>query len=463
MELTDLATISAENYGDLQAAIEKEKASRDVETFLKQLDPDQHDVVANKLKRPDKQKTDSNGSTSTVPVARLPLTIQKLIVNRAAAFLCGRPIQLQSDPVDDSQIGFTAVIQKVWDDNKLGFKSITLAEIMMGETECAELWYMVPAEEEYWFETAAEGAKFKPRVKILANSYGDKLYPVFDQFGDMIAFGRSYKIKVAGQDQECYDIYMADKTYLGRKGESGWEVTQEPNPAKKIPIIYYSQPSPEWADVQALIDRLETQLSNLADTNDYFGSPIVFVEGDVVGFADKGDTGKVLKGTPGAKAEYLTWDRSPESVKLELESLKKYINQLTDTPDISIEEMKGLGTFSGVALRLLFLPAHLKAARKEGIFGEGIQRRINYLKASMASAQTSFQSVVGMQIKPRFEYYLPQNEQEMVDLLTTAVGVGKPIMSQESAIRANPLVTDPDAEIQKMTDEGSLGADIQTA
>src|SRR6185436_19087911 len=97
------------------------------------------DVVADKTKRPDKIKTDSKGATTTISVARLPLTMQKLIVNRAAAFLCGRPIQLQSDPLDDSQTGFAAVIQKIWDDNKLGFKSITLAELMMGETECAEL------------------------------------------------------------------------------------------------------------------------------------------------------------------------------------------------------------------------------------------------------------------------------------------------------------------------------------
>lgn len=461
MELTDLAIISAETYGEVMAAIEKEKEARDIETYLKQLDPTQHDVK-DPVKRPDKQKKDGN-TTTPVPVARLPLATQKLIVSRAAAFLCGRPIQLQSNPIDDAQIGFAAVIQKIWDDNKLGFKSMNLAELMMGETECAELWYMQPVTDDYWFETAADGAKFKPRMKILANSYGDELYPVFDQYGDMIAFGRGYKVKVAGQDQERYDIYMADKTYKGVKGEAGWEVITEPNPALKIPVIYYSQPAPEWADVQALIDRQELQLSNLADTNDYFGSPIVFVEGEISGFADKGESGKVLQGKSGAKAQYLTWDRSPESVKLELETLKKNIHQLTDTPDISIEEMKGLGTFSGVALRLLFLPAHLKAAKKEGIFGEGVQRRINYLKSAMASVQTSLQAVASMQITPKFEYYLPTNEAETVELLTSAVGAGKAIMSQESAVRANPLVADPTAEIQKMTDEGSLGADIQTA
>src|SRR5690554_3178915 len=113
---------------------------------------------------------------------------------------------------------------------------------------------------------------------------------------------------------------------------------------------------------------------------------------------------------------------------------------------MSIEEMKGLGTFSGVALRLLFLSAHLKAAKKENIFGEGVQRRINYLKSAMASVQSSFESVKSIQITPKFEYYLPQNEAETIELLTTATGSGKAIMSQESAVRANPLVSNPDTE-----------------
>lgn len=459
MELTDLV-ITADTFAGIKEKIEKGKPEVDIDTYLSQLDPNDHDVT-----KPDKRKDktkNANGTPSTVPVNRLPVGYQKLIVGRAAAFLCGNPIQLDCNPTDDTQIGFLAVIQKVWDDNKLSFKSMELAKKMMSETECAELWYTVQAEEGYWDGTVAQGAGFKLRVKILANSLGDSLYPVYDQFGDMIAFGRGYEIINGDKKEEHFDVYMADSTYKGIKSDSGWDVLKEVNPSGKIPIIYYSQPQPEWTDVQRLIDRYETQLSNLGDTNDYFGSPIVMVEGEVSGFSDKGESGKVLQSKGGGKAYYLVWDQSPESTKLEMTTLRKEIYTQTDTPDISIEELKGLGTFSGIALKMLFLPAHLKAATKEGIFGESIQRRINFLKAAMAKIQIKFDKVKTLPIVPKFEYYLPKNDQETIDLLSVAVGGGKAIMSQETAIRNNPYVSDVDAEIEKMQEEGSIGADIET-
>jgi hypothetical protein len=52
------------------------------------------------------------------------------------------------------------------------------------------------------------------------------------------------------------------------------------NTIGKIPVIYYHQHLTEWHDVQPLIDRLEIIISNLADTNDYSGSPIVVAYGD---------------------------------------------------------------------------------------------------------------------------------------------------------------------------------------
>lgn len=461
MELEQLSAISSETYPDLISQIEKEKGTVDVSTYLKQLDPMQH-AVFDTAKRPDKQKKTEKGQ-ETVTVARLPVSLQKLIVQRAAAFLCGNPIQLISQPVDDAQKAFLNVIQKLWDDNKLSYKSMNLAELMMSETECAELWYSVPAEPEYWEETGVKGASTKLRVRILAKSLGDDLYPIYDATGDMIAFGRGYSIKVGDKDVEHFDLYLPDKTALGVKSDNGWAVTTEDNPSGKIPVIYYRQPLPEWSDVQPLIERLETQVSNTADTNDYFGSPIIFVEGEVLGFADKGESGKVLKSKGGAKASYLTWDRSPESVKMENEALLKFIYNLTDTPNISLDEMKSLGTFSGIALKMLFLGAHLKAARKEGIFGESIQRRINFLKAAAAKMIPSFEKSLRLVITPKFEYFLPKNDQEIIEMITTAVGPGTPVMSQQTAVRNNPMVEDADVELELLQEQGSLGTDIATA
>lgn len=45
------------------------------------------------------------------------------------------------------------------------------------------------------------------------------------------------------------------------------------------------------------IERMEELLSNCGDTNDYFGYPSYVVSGEIEGFAEKGEQGKVYNGT----------------------------------------------------------------------------------------------------------------------------------------------------------------------
>ena len=77
--------------------------------------------------------------------------------------------------------------------------------------------------------------------------------------------------------------------------------------------------------------------------------------------------------------QYVSWQQAPEAVKLEIETLLKLIYTITQTPDISFDAVKGLGAISGVALKLLFMDAHLKVQDKCEIFDDYLQRRVNVL------------------------------------------------------------------------------------
>ncbi len=449
MEQQELQNLIS-NFEELKKKVVATKPAFDFDKIHKQYEVSGH-VVMNETLRP-KKKVETNDGVSFVDVARLPVPFQKKIVQLAAAFLCGNPIQLVADPTADVEKSLVAILKKTWEDNKLDYDSKGILKLMMKETEVAELWYTEPVDDQYWKGTSNQGSKFRLRMKILANSLGDQLYPVYNNAGDMIAFGRGYFLPDGDKKVEHFDLYTNKETIKGHKTDAGWETATESNIITKIPIIYYSQDAVEWADVQQLIERYETSLSNHGDTNDYFGSPIVFLDGDVTGFASKGEQGKVLQGKDGAKASYLTWDQSPESVKLEQTNLRSLILDFSDTPDISIEKMQSLGTFSGIALKMLFIGAHLKAADKEEIFGKGIQRRINFLKAANAKINLKLEPALTLSVKPKFTYYLPSNEKEMIDLLTSAVGTGKPILSQKTAVGLNPLVQNADDE-QKQIDQ----------
>jgi SPP1 family phage portal protein len=383
--------------------------------------------------------------------------LQKRIVRMAATFLCGNPIELGCTPLTDVEKGLLKVIQKSWDDCKLDYESKRLAKIMMSETEVAELWYVEKtAEPTFWNGTLNAGRPYKLRMKILANKFGDELHPVFNKAGDMIAFARGYKVNIdVGKTEEHFDIYMADAYYLGTQvsGESGWIMEKVENFTDKIPVVYYSQEVPEWYDVQRLITRLELLISNHSDINDYNGSPITVVEGRIIGFAKKGESGKLLEVSPGAKVSQLVWNAAPESIKMEYDNLRSLIHDLSSTPDISFANMSKLGNYSGIALKMLFLDAHMKAAEHEEDFGIGMQRRINFMKEAMVTINDKLRIAVSMTIKPVFKYYLPRNDKEEVENLSVAVG-GKAFLSTETAVELSGLTSDGKAEFQKIKDEG---------
>ena len=267
----------------------------------------------------------------------------------------------------------------------------------------------------------------------------------------MIAFGRSYTLTTDDKKDEYMDLFTDKKIARYKKDEHGkWSVLSDhENMLGKIPIVYYSQDDVDWSDVQKIIERLENLLSNFADTNDYFGSPMVKIKGTVTGFAEKEDTGKVITITENGDADYLTWDQSPESTKLEIETLQNLIYSLTQTPDISFKSVQGMSNISGIALKLMFLDAYLKATEKAEVFEQAITRRLSILSAYSRLFNQSLKSTEGIDLECVITPYIPENIKEVVDMLSGATG-GKAIVSRETAISIAGMADDVQDEISKI-------------
>lgn len=344
--------------------------------YQSELDPARH-KVNDRILRPDTiVKTDDG--TKIVKAERIALAIQKLIVKRAAAMLFGNDPAL----VADQQNNIVDTLTAVFDDVKISTLNYNVGKIVMSNREVAEYWYTVEDKE----PSQIYGFTSPLRIKcaIFAPEKGDTLYPYFDDAGDLIAFSRQYTIARGQESHTYFETYTAEATYkwdISGKDNALVEGYPKPNPIGKIPVIYAEQPDVEWADVQNLIERLETLLSNFADTNDYHASPKILVTGEILDWAKKGESGAVIQMSDGGSAQYLTWSQAPASVKTEIDTLLQLIYTISQTPDISFENVKTLGGVSGVALDLLFMDSNLKVKDKRGIFDEYLQRRINVVKA----------------------------------------------------------------------------------
>ena len=422
--------------------VTSQKKPIDHRANLNEYYPDGH-AIHDRSKRRDKViKTDKG--TELAPVARLPLSFQKLIVDRAAAFLAGDGIDIISSPDTDAERLIVEMIRRTWHNNKIDYKTRQMARIWMSEQEVAELWYF--EDKDVWGDMGFQGPRM--RVQVLSHSLGDILYPYFDDYGDMIAFGREYVIDKV----RYFEVYLQDLKITYRKDTDWTEVDREKNMLGKIPVVYYYRDNTEWGDVQNLIERYETMISNFADANDYFASPMVKVKGKVDGFAEKGEQGKLITMDENADASYLTWDQAPEAIRLEKDTLQELIMSMTQTPDISFKQMQGIGNLSGIALKMMFLDAKLKTLKHQEEFGEGVQRRINLIKKGMTLINTNVGNAVNLQVEPEFKFYLPSNDQEMINMLSTAAG-NRAIMSRKTAVGMNPFVMDAEKEMEDIADE----------
>ena len=476
MTIEEILKLARENKGN--DAIPELKSHRyipqpDTEAANKALNPKLHDIN-DLILRPDKRvKTtddaqgesaqkviDTNGESTnfrTVKVARVAIALQKLIISRAVSFCFGNAPEYNNTPENEKQEMIVKALNRILYDVKSKSLNRKIGRSIFGYKECAEYWHTVKKEKKhtkYGFPT-----NHKMRCTLFSPAYGDTLYPFFDETGDMVAFSRAFSRKDSKDNAIDYFETFTDKEHwLWMNGNNGYEVVPgypKPVAIGKIPIIYGHQPKFETEDVDALIDRLETLLSNFADTNDYHASPKIFVTGQINGWAKKGDSGAVIEGEDGATMQYVSWQQAPEAVKLEIETLLKLIYTITQTPDISFDAVKGLGAISGVALKLLFMDAHLKVQDKCEIFDDYLQRRVNVILAYIGQMNTTLEEECDqVEIEPEIVPYMITSDLDDLNYWLTANG-NKPVISQEESVERVGLSKDPTKTIEKLKSEQS--------
>ncbi|SFK99965.1 phage portal protein, SPP1 family [Porphyromonadaceae bacterium KH3CP3RA] len=394
--------------------------------------------------------------SKSIPVAKVKTNIPKRIVRIAAAFLFGGQMNINFADENDAASFFEEIFDK-----SLKMKSVLnkFARTVMSETKSALVFYPRPSE--------IDGEKrIDIKVKILTLANGD-FWPHFDDYGDMDAFIRKYRaVHADGQERDFLWIQTATKeiTYVDVSGEwvpvEGKTLT---NLAGKITVVYAEQDDPEWEEIATAMDHYENRLSRMVDTNDYFGDPILKNYGESslpskntvgkqISYPIKVDelTGKEYHGD----ADYLVWQQSIDSIKLELETLRNEIYSGSSTPDLSFENMKSIGALSGTAIELMFIETYIKAAEKMEIFGPVVQRCVSVVKALISNVTDTKYKEGLKKAKPEvtFDSILPDDLKEKIEMLVSANG-GKAINSQETIVSNSPFTKNQMEELARLKKE----------
>ena len=403
-----------------------------------------------------------DGNRKKVTAVRVPIAFANKIVTNSVAFEFGLPVKL----TPEKQNGLSDQVLLDWKNCRLNHKLQKAKIAQKKETQSALLFEFKDLKQGIVNKVIGANKNRAISCKVLDHDDGE-FFPYFDETGDMQFFIHKFQTKLYTGElyeekiKEHFWIYDEIKVTKMIRNGSGWSIESSENHGfSKIPAVYMSQDKPEHYLVKDAIDRIEVAISKLGNANDYSGHPILFIEGEIYGLPDKNADGKVMKtkmevdenGKSIAKgdARFLTHDNAPESVKLEIETLEKYIYAMTSTPDISFTNLKSVGNISEATLELMFLDCTLKKLMNEGQNRTDVERCINIIISGIiTTSKASYKNLVNETFfDVEFPSVLPNNFQEKVTTVALAVSSG--IMSKETAIEMIGATEDLDDELEKI-------------
>lgn len=405
--------------------------------------PNRHEIITDEDKypkikvtlKPEKKYTDpTTGKEYTEPEQkklvdpnRIALPIEQDIVNIQTAFTVGTEPILDCKP-EASEEGLLAALKQVFKKNKIKYQNKKAVRSWLAEQEVAEYWYVVK-DDGFWAKLKRKVAeifgKSMPEYRLKSVLWspfrGDKLYPFFNDNGDLVALSREYKKKdLNDMEITCFMTITKDMVYQWEQ-TNGWQETGSfRHGFKKMPIIYMYRSEAYCEKIKTLRIRLEKLLSNYADCIDYHFFPILMLFGDVQQLSGELKNRIVQLTGMSANAQYLTWNQASETVKFEVETLLSQIYGLTNTPRISFDSLKGAGNaVSGVAFDYVFMSTHLNVENLNETVGEFMQRRVNFLVSALGSLNSNLEEAsetIGIDVQMQ-----PYRLENLADKIETAL------------------------------------------
>ena len=428
-----------EKYPKIKVTLKPEKPYTDPTTGKEHIEPEQKKLV------------DPN---------RIALPIEQDIVNIQTAFTVGTEPLLDCKP-EESEEGLLTALKQVFKKNKIKYQNKQAVRSWLAEQEVAEYWYVVK-DDGFWSKLKRKVAgifgKSMPEYRLKSVLWspfrGDKLYPFFDDNGDLVALSREYKKKGLDDDETlCFMTVTKDMVYQWELDSDWQDKGSFRHNFKKMPIIYMYRPEAYCEKIKTLRIRLEKLLSNYADCIDYHFFPILMLFGDVQQLSGELKNRIVQLTGMSANAQYLTWNQVPETVKFEVETLLSQIYGLTNTPRISFDSLKGTGNaVSGVAFDYVFMSTHLNVENLNEVVGVFMQRRVNFLVSAIGSLNSSLaEASETIDIDVQMQPYRLEDLAEKID--TAIKAKDGELWSQKTAIAFVGNVDSVVDEVKKIQEE----------
>ena len=420
--------------------------------LLQEFDPRKHPVM-NKAIYPDEVTAEG-----VQPVTRITCDLQRLATKRMTELCCGIPVKRVYKPENDRQKEIAQYLEAIYDRNRIDSVNTERLNMLFAGCEVMTLWFAVESpNNQYGFNS-----RLKLRCRNFSPMLGDDLYPLFDEYGDMIAMSVGYSRKVGRKTIRYFDTYTATKHIKWSDANGQWqEVENEDITLLKIPCIYAWRPMPIWEDTSKTVYEIEWSLSRNGNYLRDNSKPLFVVFADeAINYGDEKSPNKefrsVMQYPKGSTAQYVTWQQAVENLKFYVEQLRSMFFTQLQLPDWSYEKMSQQA-LSGESRKQMFIDAQLKVKDESGRLIEFFDREMNVIKAFLkimlgnAYAADIDSLKVDMVITP----FTITDEKDTITNLITANG-GEPIISQRESIEMYGHSDDVDKTLQEIQAQKSV-------
>lgn len=418
----------------LQALSLFQNREEEVDNAITEYNPQTHRV----MRRPNKTRKNDRPYITE----KLPRNRQKYINEVELFFLFGKPLRWRKSEGDDKAYKLFTDFLK---DSRFDAKMRQIKRLAGAETECAKLYHLYN-----------ESGKIGVKTVVLARSTGYDIRPLFNQYGDLVAFAYGYKTRgVNGKATQHWEIETAENIFECVQGELEWDVRTRPNPTRRINVIYYKQPK-AWDGVEPRLEREEMLDSKVGDTNNYFADPVAKASADVIqSLASPETTGKLIQlNGSNSVFDYVNPPQSSELRRSEQENLEKSILFDTFTPDFSFENMRGFGSVSGAAIKNAMILGFLKADNRKEIYSELIDRDKNLIKAILSYMHPEMAKKIE-ELEITFDYTEPfaEDNQNEKSFVLQAYSAG--LVTLETAVGLLALTENAENEIAAIKEQAA--------
>lgn len=422
--------------------------------LVQQFDPTKHPVM-NKQKYPD-IVTDEGIEY----VTRVTCDLQRLATKRMTELVTGIPPKRVYMPNNDRQKQIAAYIESIYDRNRINSVNNERLNMLFAGCEVFTLWYAIEERNTlYGFSSP-----LKLRCRNFSPMLGDELYPLFDEYGDMIAMSVGYTRKKGRKYVQYFDTYTADKHIKWSNENGGWaEVENENITLGKIPGVYAWRPTPIWEDTSKTVYEIEWTLSRNGNYLRQNSKPIFIVFADeAISYGDEKSPNRefrsVMQYPQNGRAEYVTWAQAVENLKFYVEQLRDLFFTQLQLPDWSYGKMSQQA-LSGESRKQMFIDAQLKVKDESGRLIEFFDREMNVVKAfaKIMLGESYAADIDALKVETLITPFAITDEKDTINNLMAANG-GKALMSQRESIEMYGHSDDVDKTLREIAEEDKIDA-----